>query len=158
MHLEQSRSKIELSGGVSNFIVLKTTESGFKGFHKCPYTVLPEVSDRILATNVTCWWHYNTVKDVDFNRTYEGMKSIISRVFSQVYSESVQATVWVIATEAINSFPNIQKVKLSLPNLHHWEIDTSRFGLSNDHDIFVAVDEPHGIIEAEVHRSTTSKL
>src|SRR3972149_1514238 len=39
------------------------------------------------------------------------------------------------------------------PTLHHWTYDLSPFGLENDREIFVATEEPHGLIEATVRRS-----
>jgi urate oxidase len=39
-----------------------------------------------------------------------------------------------------------------LPNLHHWIVDLTAFGLPNDRDIFVATQEPYGLIDATVRR------
>mmetsp|Transcript_10519 Transcript_10519/g.13009 ORF Transcript_10519/g.13009 Transcript_10519/m.13009 type:complete len:286 (-) Transcript_10519:44-901(-) len=153
VHLEKTRTSTSLSGGIANYIVLKTTDSGFQNFHQCKYTVLPEMTDRILATNVTSYWEYNQLEGVDFTKVHHGIKKIITEKFATEYSKSVQATLWMIAATAISDHKDIAKIKFSLPNLHHWEIDTSRFGLPNDHDIFVAVDEPRGLIEAEVRRA-----
>ena len=41
---------------------------------------------------------------------------------------------------------------MALPNLHHWLVDLSPFGLENDNEIFIATTEPHGLIEATVRR------
>jgi len=154
VHLEKTRKSTILQGGIANYVVLKTTDSGFEGFHRCKYTVLPEMTDRILATSVTSSWEYSTVDGVDFTATYHGIQRIIAEKFATEYSKSVQATLWMIAASAISEFQHIEKIKFSLPNLHHWEIDTSRFGLDNNHDIFVAVDEPRGLIEAEIKRAS----
>lgn len=42
--------------GVKNFRVLKTTQSGYEGFLHDKYTLLPDSSDRILATAITSTW------------------------------------------------------------------------------------------------------
>ena len=42
--------------GVKNFEVLKTTQSGYEGFLHDKYTILPDSSDRILATAITSTW------------------------------------------------------------------------------------------------------
>lgn len=141
-----------MRGGISNYVVLKTCDSGFENFHHCKYTVLPEFHDRILATNVSCSWQYSTQTNVDFAAAYEGIKNVISEVFATEYSKSVQATLWSISSRVIEEFQFVERIKFALPNLHHWEVDTSQFGLQNDHDIFVAVDDPHGMIEAEIIR------
>jgi hypothetical protein len=36
--------------------VLKTTQSGYEGFLRDEFTLLPEVRDRIMATSVTATW------------------------------------------------------------------------------------------------------
>ena len=40
----------------------------------------------------------------------------------------------------------------SCPNLHHWLVDLSPFGLENDREIYTPTTEPHGLIEATVRR------
>ncbi|MGZ8515644.1 MAG: hypothetical protein ACXWXA_11455 [Candidatus Limnocylindrales bacterium] len=40
-----------------------------------------------------------------------------------------------------------------LPNLHHWTVDLTPFGLDNRNEIFTPTTEPHGVIEATVRRS-----
>ena len=47
----------------------------------------------------------------------------------------------------------IDEVRMTLPNLHHWSVDLEPFGGTNRGEIFVATTEPHGLIEATVRRS-----
>lgn len=54
-----SRLKLALQSGFSNLEILKTTQSGFEGFHRDRYTSLPEVKDRLLGTSVTATWAFN---------------------------------------------------------------------------------------------------
>ncbi|MEP7274182.1 MAG: urate oxidase, partial [Acidobacteriota bacterium] len=44
------------------------------------------------------------------------------------------------------------EVSLSLPNKHCLLVDLSPFGLRNRNEIFVPVDEPHGLIRATLRR------
>ena len=44
-----------------------------------------------------------------------------------------------------------------MPNKHHLPVDLSRFGLENRNEIFVATDEPHGLIEATLVRDARSR-
>ena len=43
-------------------------------------------------------------------------------------------------------------MSLRLPNKHRLPVDLTRFGLTNDNDIFVWTDEPFGDITAVVGR------
>ncbi|MBA3652051.1 MAG: urate oxidase [Chthoniobacterales bacterium] len=51
----------ELSAGVRDLVILKSTGSGFEGYPKCEYTTLPETADRILATSFRATWHFASV-------------------------------------------------------------------------------------------------
>jgi urate oxidase len=39
-----------------------------------------------------------------------------------------------------------------MPNKHHLLADLASFGLTNENEIFVATEEPYGLIEAAVIR------
>ena len=43
---------------------------------------------------------------------------------------------------------------MSLPNLHHFVVDLSPFGIDNDREVFLSTAEPYGLIEATVRRGT----
>ena len=49
-----------VTSGLTNLILLKTTDSAFSGFPRDAYTTLPEVRDRIMATKVTATWRHAT--------------------------------------------------------------------------------------------------
>ena len=67
-----------LISGLKDLTVLKSTQSGFDGFPRDKYTTLPETTDRILATDVSARWRYNTGTDfgtLDFNKSYDDVKA-----------------------------------------------------------------------------------
>jgi urate oxidase len=43
-------------------------------------------------------------------------------------------------------------ITLTLPNRHHLLVDLTPFGLDNPNEIFVAADQPYGLIEATITR------
>ena len=49
-------------------------------------------------------------------------------------------------------FLEVGQIRLSLPNKHHLPVDLSPFGLENKNEIFVATEEPYGLIEATLTR------
>lgn len=51
----------------------------------------------------------------------------------------------------------VSQISFSLPNLHHWLVDLSAFGMTNDNEISVAQTEPQGLIEATIQRSAASR-
>ncbi|HEY6049620.1 MAG TPA: urate oxidase, partial [Thermoanaerobaculia bacterium] len=47
---------------------------------------------------------------------------------------------------------DVDEVRLTLPNKHHLLVDLAPFGLENRNEIFVATEEPYGLIEATLRR------
>eukprot|EP00878_Enallax_costatus_P012448 GHUV01012999.1.p1 GENE.GHUV01012999.1~~GHUV01012999.1.p1 ORF type:complete len:213 (+),score=34.24 GHUV01012999.1:151-789(+) len=48
--------KLDVECGVRGLKVLKTTQSGYEGYLRDQYTLLPETRDRVMATSVTATW------------------------------------------------------------------------------------------------------
>jgi urate oxidase len=57
-----------------------------------------------------------------------------------------------MGTAALDACPDLVEISLTLPNRHHLLVDLSRFGLDNPNEVFVATDQPFGVIEATVRR------
>lgn len=138
--------------GFYDLTVLKTTASGFVGYPKDRYTTLPETEDRILATDIATRWRYNTT-DVDFEATYERVKGIILDKFTDHYSYALQHTLYQMAEQVIAAVPEIDEIKFSCPNKHHFLYDLDRFDIDNPNEVFHAADRPYGLIEATVARA-----
>jgi urate oxidase len=52
----------------------------------------------------------------------------------------------------LEEFSDVAEISFSMPNIHYLPVDVSRFGLKNEHRIFLPTDEPHGLIEARLSR------
>jgi urate oxidase len=138
--------------GFHGLTVLKSTESGFVGYPKDKYTTLAETTDRILATDIATRWRYNTT-DVDFNASYDDIRSIILENFTAEYSAALQQTLYQMAEAVINAHPEVDEIKFSCPNKHHFVVDLSFCGLENPNEVFYAADRPYGLIEATIARA-----
>jgi urate oxidase len=57
-----------------------------------------------------------------------------------------------MATAMLERHEELDEVRMVLPNLHHWPVDLAPFGMANDHLVYLATTEPHGLIEATVRR------
>lgn len=149
--LVRDGDKDTMISGFYGLTVLKSTESGFEGFPRDKYTTLEETDDRILATDISTRWRYNTT-DVDFNATYEGVKAIILDTFTKGYSAALQQTLYQMAEAVIEAYPEVDEIKFSCPNKHHFLYDLGQFGMENPGEVFYAADRPYGLIEATVER------
>jgi len=136
--------------GLRGLVVLKTTDSAFSGFPRDQFTTLRDTRDRILATSITAAWTYADGFEDFAQRT--AVRAAIVETFAAHKSESVQQTLYAMGEAALTSCSGVVDVQLSLPNRHHLLVDLSPFGLDNPNEIFVATDQPYGLIEARISR------
>jgi urate oxidase len=146
-----TRGGTAIEAGVEDLVVMKTGRSAFSGFPRDRYTTLAETDDRLMATRLTAIWGYGA-PDLDFDATFEAVRDSLLEVFADHDSPSVQTSIWVIARAILERHDEVEAVRMVLPNLHHWLVDLSPFGLTNDREVYMATTEPHGLIEATVRR------
>ena len=145
---------ILVEAGIDGLVVLKTTGSGWAGFHRDGHTSLAETDDRIMATEVTARWTYRaSASEIDFTSSWEAVRSLVLATFGDHYSPSVQFTLHRMGDAVLEARPEVERISFSLPNKHHLLFDLSRFGLENDNEIFHATEEPYGLIEGTVERA-----
>ncbi|MFD4961076.1 factor-independent urate hydroxylase [Microbacterium sp. NPDC058389] len=137
--------------GLHDLAVLKSTGSEFHGFPRDRYTTLVETNDRILATSVTTKWRYNRT-DLDFDGTFADVRRLLLEAFAQTHSLALQQTLFEMGKRVLEAHPEIDEIKFSMPNLHHFVVDLAPFGLDNPNEVFYAADRPYGLIEATVLR------
>jgi urate oxidase len=101
--------------GFENLTMLKSTGSEFWGFPEVEYTSLVETTDRIMATVVTARWRY-VGTDVDWGKTFAGVRSIMLDKFATVHSVSLQQTLYAMGEAVLEAHPEIAEMRLSMPN------------------------------------------
>ena len=140
-----------VEAGIDDVYVLKTTNSGWEGFHRDRFTTLPDTDDRVLATIVTARWEYDAL-DADFDRLWDGVMERTLETFTDHYSPSVQSTLYRMGRAVLEEFPEIRRIWYSFPNVHHIAYDLERFGIENNNEILHATQDPYGQIEGWVER------
>jgi urate oxidase len=140
-----------VEAGVEHLLVLKSRHSAFTGFLKDRYTTLAETTDRILATSISARWRYRE-RDLPYDPLFHGIRQMMLETFAQHDSLSVQHTLYAMADAILENFQSIDQIHMSLPNKHHLLVDLSPFGLTNDNEVFMPTEEPHGQIEATLRR------
>lgn len=143
-----------VESGVEDLVVMKTTRSAFSGFDRDRYTTLAEVRDRLMATSVTATWRHGRPAE-DWDASHAAVTATLLEVFAGHFSESVQQSIWLMGSAMLERHEGLDEVRMVLPNLHHWPVDVGRLGVEDRGELFVATTEPHGLIEATVHRSST---
>lgn len=143
--------EVTVISGLHDLAVLKSTGSEFHGFPRDRYTTLAETDDRILATSVTAKWRYNRI-DLDFDQTFADVRRLLLEAFAQTHSLALQQTLFEMGRRVLEAHPEIDEIRFSMPNLHHFVVDLTPFGLDNPNEVFFAADRPYGLIEATVQR------
>jgi urate oxidase len=141
----------QVTSGVDGLTILKTAHSSFTGFVIDRLTTLKPATDRILATQATVEWDY-AASVPDYARARKRIVDALLKVFAAHHSMSVQHTLFDMGKAALEVAPEVERITLTMPNLHHLRADLSAFGQENPNHIFVPIDEPHGYIEATVER------
>ena len=142
---------IDIVSGLANLVVLKTSDSAFAGFPRDEYTTLPDTDDRMMATSIRAAWTYRR-GSIDFS-VRAAVRRVLLETFAAHVSRSVQHTLYAMGEAALSACPDVTDITLSLPNRHHLLVDLKPFGLDNPNEIFVATDQPFGLIEATIRRT-----
>ncbi|MDQ0773526.1 urate oxidase [Streptomyces aurantiacus] len=149
-------SSWEAVSGLKDLVVMNSTNSEFWGYVKDKYTTLPEAYDRVLATEVSARWRFGWCDDAqsapDWEESYARVKQHLLTAFAETYSLSLQQTLYAMGARIIERCDEIDEVRFSLPNKHHFLVDLKPFGLKNDNEVYFAADRPYGLIEATVLR------
>lgn len=158
---------------IDRMTVLKTTNSGFEKYHKDRFTLLPETSERCLATELSCEWTYHpdfahassTTNDDEDDVALPDYASIRTKIRSNIvlgifgppdkgiYSASLQATIYDCACLVLKHAPQIWTVRIDTPNLHYLPMKAlDVLGEKFEDDVFIPTNEPSGTITCTVGR------
>lgn len=157
-----------LTSGIEGLSLLKTTKSGFEGYIRDKYTLLPETRERMVATEISTSWRYTfeslikvPTNPLYFNERFLDVKKVLVDIFfghpkAGVYSPSVQSTLYQMGKAVLNRFPDVASIQLRMPNIHFLPVNlSSKNGptiVKFEDDVYLPTDEPHGTIEASLSR------
>jgi urate oxidase len=154
--ISRRRDGAIVESGLTGLLILKSARSGFSGFHRDRYTTLEETEDRILATSMTAAWTHASPQGPF--AAWEAVRRTLLETFAAHESASVQHTLYAMGEAALGGHPELSQIRFTMPNKHHLLVDLSRFGVANENEIFVATEEPYGLIEATVTRKRSRQV
>ena len=157
--VEVGRETVQVTSGLHDLVLLKSTGSEFKGFLVDEFTTLAEADDRILATSLTAEWRHDPddAGDADWNASYDLVRDVLLSTFATTYSRALQETLYLMGSAVVDTMPAIAEVRFAAPNKHHFLVDFSGFdvdGLENNGEVFIAADRPYGLVECTVLRES----
>ena len=115
-----------------------------------------EVSDdlqRLLVVELAARWSYSSA-DVTFRTYREGVRALIVETFARHASRSVQHVLYAMADVVLANYADIADVTLALQERPYRAADLFTAGVDNPADLFVAVEEPVGVVEVTVERDS----
>jgi urate oxidase len=148
-----------VTAGLTDLLVLKTTDSAWRDFHRDQYRTLPDADDRIFATSVTAEWKYShptafsAMLSAKWDAAHAAVRQALLETFATHKSLGVQHTLHAMGEAALAAVPGVEEITLTMPNRHRLLVNLQPFGRENANSVFVATDEPYGLISGTVRRS-----
>jgi urate oxidase len=140
-----------VTAGVTGLLIMKTSHSAFAGFPRDEFTTLPETQDRLFVTSLDATWTYGE-DGIDHAAVFQSVRTTLLETFAQHESRSVQHTLHAMGQVVLDTVDAVSSIRLEMPNRHHLAIDLARFGMENRNEVFVATEEPYGLIKATLSR------
>ena len=107
-HITARRQGTQLSSGITDLLILKTTDSGFEHYIKDKFTTLKETSDRIFSTQCDITWLYDEIPP-DPEERYQAIRLDLLHTFATHKSLSVQHTLHAMGDAALRNFPLVKR-------------------------------------------------
>ncbi|HEY0876287.1 MAG TPA: urate oxidase [Vicinamibacterales bacterium] len=149
-HIRLDRQEALVHAGISDLSVMKSAGSAFSGFVRDEYTTLADTRDRLLATSLTATWRYDS--GTAYGPAWHAVRRTLLETFANHDSESVQHTLYAMGKTVLDEIADVADIHIVMPNRHHLPVDVSRFGVEDRHEVFVATEEPFGLIQATLRR------
>lgn len=140
-----------VTAGIRDLVIMKTSRSAFAAFPRDEFTTLPDTHDRLFVTSLTSTWTYAD-HELDFASLFKSVRTTLLETFAQHDSLSVQHTLHAMGQVVLDTIDVVQSIRLEMPNRHHLPVDLTKFGMENRNEVFVATEEPYGLIKATLSR------
>jgi urate oxidase len=147
-----SRTATAIQSGISQLLMLKTTQCGFEGYDmNDEFTTLLETKDHVFATELRAGWWYSS-RPASYADTNQKIIDAMLDSFASNQNPSVQATMKQMGEAALKSAPEISKITMAMPNKNCLRLDLTPFRAENENELSVPTNESHGQIEGTVSR------
>jgi urate oxidase len=143
--------QVAVVAGVEDLALMRTSGFAPAGGRHVDHTGASDGLQRLLVATLAARWTY-TSADVTFASYRQGVRATIVDTFAWHASQSVQHTLYNIADVVLASYQEISEITLALHERPYRPADLFKTGVENPDELFVALDEPLGIVEVTVER------
>lgn len=152
-HISASRQNVTLLSGLESLQVMKTAGSTFDGFLRDPYTTLDENQQRILSTAIHATWSYEFPEpEMPFSTMWHGARKTLLETFAAHEGKSLQHTLYAMGQAVLDNFEAIHEIQLHMPDNYCPPVNLKPFGMENENEVFIPMEEPAGIATATLRR------
>jgi urate oxidase len=109
---------------------------------------------RLLVATLSAKWTYST-PDVTFDPYRQGVRMSVVETFGHSARRSVQQVLYDIAEVVLSAYEEITDITLTLHERPYRPVDLFSAGLENPDDLFIAIEEPVGVVEVTVERGSS---
>ncbi len=152
-HISARREKIILRSGLEDLQLMKTAGFSFSGFLRDPYTTLQENQQRILRASLTANWTYASPEpEMPFSTIWHGARKALLETFAAHDAKSLQHLLYALAQTALENFEAMSEIQLRILDNYCPCADLKSFGMENDNELFVPLEEPEGVASLSLRR------
>ncbi len=142
-------SRVSVSSGIDNLVLLRTGGLGLPKGGAADEDWAADGVQPLLIAALAARWSYSS-GDIAFLPYRQGVRGAIVETFAWHASRSVHHTLYAMADVILATYQEIAQVTLSLQERPYRPVDLLEM---ERNDLFVARDEPVGIVEVTVERS-----
>lgn len=153
-HIIARREKVILHSGLEDLQLMKTAGFSFRGFLRDPYTTLQENQQRILRASLTANWAYSSPEpEMPFSTIWHGARKTLLETFAAHEAKSLQHLLYALAQAVLENFEAMTEIHLHVLDNYCPAVDLKSFGMDNDNELFVPVEESQGAASLVLRRS-----
>jgi len=117
---------------------------------------LDDAVQALFVGGLSAKWTYSHA-DVTFGPYRQGVRSAITETFAMHAARSVQHTLYAIADVVLATYEEILDVTLSMHERPYRPADLFSAQMENPDEVFVAAEEPLGVVEVTVERDSSGR-
>ena len=117
---------------------------------------LDDAVQALLVGSLSAKWTYSNA-DVTFGPYRQGVRAAIAETFAVHAARSVQHTLYAIADVVLATYEEILDITLSMHERPYRPADLFSAQIENPDELFVAAEEPLGVVEVTVERDSSPR-
>lgn len=142
--------------GIDQFTLMRTAGFLPRGVGARSDDGLDDAAQAVLVGSLSAKWTYSNA-DVTFGPYRQGVRAAIAETFAVHATRSVQHTLYAIADIVLATYEEILDVTLSMRERPYRAADLFSAQVENPDELFVAAEEPLGVVEVTVERDSPSR-